>query len=493
MRQRGVLSLLSWISIGLIFSSVLLLVVQLVTYSRLRSTLPPGMIIAGVPVGGLDQQKAAERLTQAYFIPVEVHYGDAVIQIKPQVLGFELDLESMMTAADLQRITQPFWVAYWNYLWNQLPTPKEVPLSAKISNERMREYLKNDIAVRYDQPPTEAKPVPGTSNFEPGDPGKVLDINRAVVLLEDALKSPSNRVVNLTFNEVSSPRPSLDNLSILLHQIIDVSGFDGLAEIYLMDLQTRQELHFAYQSGENISPDVAFTAASTMKIPIMISVYRRVSEPAPASVTEMIELMIERSENDPADRLMEMVMDKNLGPLQLTDDMRALGLKNTFLAGYFYQGAPLLQRIETPANKRLDVSTNPDAYNQTTATDMGMLLDDLYQCSETGGGTLSAVFPGEISQSECQLMLSYLAKNRIGVLIQAGLPDGTRSANKHGWITEYDGLLHAMGDAGVIYTPGGNYILTIYMYHPVQLVFDPVNTLVSNLSRAIYNYFNLSS
>lgn len=493
MRQRGFLSLLSWISIGLIFSSVLLLVVQLVTYSRLRSTLPPGMIIAGVPVGGLDQKKAAERLTQAYFIPVEVHYGDAVIQIKPQVLGFELDLESMMTAADLQRITQPFWVAYWNYLWNQLPTPKEVPLSAKISNERMREFLKNEIAVRYDKQPTQAKPVPGTSNFEPGDPGKVLDINRAAVLLEDALKSPSNRVVNLTFNEVSSPRPSLDNLSILLHQIIDVSGFDGLTEIYLMDLQTRQELHFAYQNGEKISPDVAFTAASTMKIPIMISTYRRVSEPAPASVTEMIELMIERSENDPADRLMEMVMDKNLGPLQLTDDMRALGLKNTFLAGYFYQGAPLLQRIETPANKRLDVSTNPDAYNQTTATEMGMVLDDLYQCSESGGGTLSAVFPGEISQNECQLMLSYLAKNRIGVLIQAGLPDGTRSANKHGWITEYDGLLHAMGDAGVIYTPGGNYILTIYMYHPVQLVFDPVNTLVSNLSRAIYNFFNLSS
>jgi beta-lactamase class A len=451
------------------------------------------MIIAGVPVGGLDQQKAAERLTQAYFIPVEVHYGDAVIQIKPQVLGFELDLESMMTAADLQRITQPFWVAYWNYLWNQLPTPKEVPLSAKISNERMREFLKNEIAVRYDQQPTEAKPVPGTSNFEPGDPGKVLDINRAVVLLEDALKSPSNRVVNLTFNEVSSPRPSLDNLSILLHQIIDVSGFDGLTEIYLMDLQTRQELHFAYQSGENISPDVAFTAASTMKIPIMISTYRRVSEPAPASVTEMIELMIERSENDPADRLMEMVMDKNLGPLQLTDDMRALGLRNTFLAGYFYQGAPLLQRIETPANKRLDVSTNPDAYNQTTATEMGMLLDDLYQCSESGGGTLSVVFPGEISQNECQLMLSYLAKNRIGVLFEAGLPAGTRRANKHGGISEYYGLLHGMGDGGVIYTPGGNYILTIYMYHPVQLVFDPVNTLVSNLSRAIYNYFNLSS
>jgi hypothetical protein len=29
------------------------------------------------------------------------------------------------------------------------------------------------------------------------------------------------------------------------------------------------------------------------------------------------------------------------------------------------------------------------------------------------------------------------------------------------------------------------------MYHPVQLIFDPANRLVINLSQATYNYFNL--
>jgi hypothetical protein len=29
------------------------------------------------------------------------------------------------------------------------------------------------------------------------------------------------------------------------------------------------------------------------------------------------------------------------------------------------------------------------------------------------------------------------------------------------------------------------------MYHPVQIVFDPANLLVTDLSRAIYNYYNL--
>lgn len=492
-RRRSSLNVLRWVSQVLIVLAVLLSVVELVWYSRLRSNFPPGMMVAGVPVGGLNQQQAAERLIQAYGIPVELRYGSSVIQVRPSLVGFELDLEGMLTAADLQRITQPFWSAFWDYLWNRLPQPGEVPLRAAISEERLRAYLQNEVAARYDQPPEIAMPMPGTTEFQSGQPGTVLDIDRAVILVEDALRSPGSRVVNVTFNQVRPTRPTLQNLQIMLQQVIDVSGFDGLSEIYLLDLQSGQELHFAYQRGENVPPDIAFTAASTMKIPIMFSVYRRLSEPTPPSVVTQIELMIERSENTPADRLLQQVMDRNLGPLQLTEDLQALGMQNTFLAGYFYPGAPLLRRFETPANKRTDITTNPDAYNQTTPTEMGMLLEDLYLCAKTGGGSLAAVFPGEISQDECRQMVSFLSRNRIGVLIQSGLPEGTQVANKHGWITEYDGLLHALGDAGIVYTPGGDFVLSIFMYQPTQLVFDPANQLVANLSRAIYNYFNLQT
>lgn len=493
MRNRGLLSVLRWAAVLLIFLSVLLTGITLVRYSRIRSAFPPGMVIAGVPVAGLDQQKAAERLMQAYGVPVELHYGDAVIQLKPSVIGFDLDLKAMLAAADLQRITQPFWSAFWDYLWNRLPVPSAVPLRATLSEERLRVYLQNEIATRYDRPASAALPIPGSVDFQGGQTGSVLDISRAVILIEDALRSPEGRVVNLTFNQVTPGRPSLQNLQILLQQTIDLAGFDGLAEIYLLDLQTRQELNFAYQQGENIPPNIAFTAASTMKIPIMTSVYRRVSEPTPEGILKMLELMIERSENDPADRMMEMVMDRNLGPLQVTEDLSALGLNSTFLAGYFYPGAPLLRRYQTEGNSRLDISTKPDAYNQTTPPEMGMLLDDIYQCADSGGGTFSAVFPGEISKSECQMMIEYLTRNRIGVLLQAGLPEGTKFAHKHGWILDYDGLIHNMSDAGIIFTPGGNYVITVYLYHPVQIVFDPANQLMANLSRAIYNYFNLSA
>lgn len=449
------------------------------------------MRVADVAVGGLDQKQAADRLIQAYGVPIELRYGDAIIQVKPALVGFNLDLEGMLAAADLQRLNRTFWPAFWDYLWNRPSSANEIPLSATISESPLRAYLKDEIAARYDQLPLAAMPVPGTTNFQAGQPGTNLDAERAVTLIEDALRSPSARVVNLSFNQVSPPRPSYQNLQILLKQIIDLSRYDGLIEIYVEDLQTRQELHFALNGGADIQADIAFSAASTIKIPIMISIFRRIKEPAPKEVTDLIELMIEQSDDDAADSLMKTVLDKDTGPLKVTEDMQTLGLNNTFMAGYYYKGADLLKIITTPANQRTDISTDPDIYNQTTPLEVGLLLDDLYQCAQTGGGTLAAAFPGEITQNECRQMITYLTRNKIAVLLEAGLPEGAQIAHKHGWITSNDGLIHNISDVGIVYSTGGNYVITIYMYHPVQLLFDPANQLVAQISAAVYNYFNL--
>jgi len=487
------MSILRWVSITLVVGAFVLLVFQLVSYSRMRSNFPPGTTIAGVPVGGLDQARAAERLMLAYSVPVEVRYGEAVIQIKPSALGFQLDIETMVTAADQERVQQPFWQGFWEYLWNRLPGGKEIPLRATISQERVREYLTSEISARYDIPPESPVPVAGGVSFSPGKPGSVLDVERAVTLIEDALRSPKSRVVNLTVNSVKPGKPSLQNLQILIQQVIDTAGFDGLTEVYLMDLESGEELSFAYGNKQVYPPNISFSAASTIKIPIMVSVFRKYSEPTPATISQMMELMIERSENDPSDQLMKAGLDFNLGPLYLTDDMRALGLDNTFMAGYFAPGSPLLNRYETAGNKRQDVETNPDEYNQTTPVDMGILMKDIYQCAQTGGGTFAVVFPDQISQAECATMISYLTKNRIGVLIEAGIPDGTQIAHKHGWSIEpADGLIHTIGDVAIVFTPGGKYILSVFMYHPTQLIWDPANKLMAQISRVVYNYFNMS-
>jgi hypothetical protein len=495
MGRRSHFSSLRWISLLLILSAVILFTLQLVRFSRLRASFPDGMVIAGVPVGGLDRAASAQRLLEVYTsVPVELHYGDSVIQIDPSIAEFELDLESMLAAADLARSQNSFWIDFWNFLWGRVEPPSEIPLSYSISENRLRTYLNEEIASRYDQPPTSPLPAVGTVNFQPGQQGTVLDIDRSTDMIDNALKSTSQRTVDLILKKTDPPRPSIQNLEILLKQTIDISEFEGLVGLYFQDLQTGDEIHFAYQQGENFStnPDVAFTAASIIKIPIMVSVFRRVGDDIDPETQNLLELMIEKSGNDPADWVMEKIIDPTSAPLIVTEDMQQLGYESTFLAGQFYPGAPLLASYATPANTRTDVNTDPDIYNQTTPAEIGGLLEDIYQCNLAGGGALIAVFPGEFTQSECQTMLDYLSRNNIGLLIEAGVPDGTQVAHKHGWTT-YFGVMTSLGDAGIVYTPGGNYVLVVFAYQPNELIWDPTSQLVSDLSEAVYNYFNYSA
>lgn len=491
--SRTLHNVLRWLSLLLIFGAVLLLVMQLVQYSRVRNTYPPGMVIAGVPVGGLSSTDAAARLARSFGLPVELRYMDSVIQIRPSAAGFDLDLASMLAAAELQRIDQPFWSAFWDYLWDRLPQPTEIPLRASISESRLRTYLQDEVAARYDKPASVAMPIAGEIGFSEGEPGAALDVERAVVLIEGALRSPTQRVVNLSYSEVSPSRPSLMNLEIMLKQILTVAQFSGIAEVYVYDLETDEEVSFALNGADEVAPNIAFTAASTIKIPILVSAYQRMSEPYRNEDLRNIQLMIERSENAPADELMSSLFDANLGPLKVTEDIQALGLQSTFLAGYFYPGATLLKTFDTPANQRTDVIVDRDRYNQTTPVEMGVLLKDIYDCAETGGGTLPAVFGSEITQNECQAILTSLKTNKIGVLVQAGLPDGTPYAHKHGWITENDGLIHTIGDAGIVYSPETTFIITVFLYDPVQLIWDKANLLMAQIGSAVYNYYNLPS
>jgi beta-lactamase class A len=493
LNRRSSFSTLRWFSVFFVFSAVILTTTQLISYSRIRSNFPQGLTIAGIPVGGLDRTVAAQRLLVAFSTPVELRYNDAVIQIKPNVAGFELDLEGMLTAADLQRTSQPFWVGFWDYLWNRVLPTTDVPLKANVAEDRLRSYLASEISSRYDQPATQPVPIAGSTGFLPGKPGSVLNVDRAVQLIGDALRSPTNRVVSLTYENTTAPRPSFKNLEILLQQIIALNKFSGVIDIYLEDLQSNDAIHFGYQNGATIpvEPDIAFSAESTIKIPIMISIFRRVDEPTPQSILDQIGLMIELSGNDPADTLMEAVMSKGVAPLEVTQDMQTLGLQNTFLGAYMAKPI-FLQKFVTPANQRTDIITDPDPWSQTTPSDIGQLLEDIYMCSNNGGGALAAAFPGKISQAECQQMVDFLSNNKtVAILLQAGLPEGIKIAHKHAYATESDGLIHTMGDSAIIYTPGGNYIVSVFLHDPVQLVWDPANKMVAELSQAIYNYFNV--
>jgi beta-lactamase class A len=485
--------ILRWVSLFFVAAAIVLTMIALTTYSRERGSYPTGMTIAGVPVGGVDPQTAAQRLLQTYNTPIELQYAGASIHMDPAVAGFQIDTESMLAAADLQRTGSSFWGGFWDFLWNRQTGTTNVPLIATLSEERLRVYLKEDIASRYDQPAIAAAPLPGQVNFAPGSPGQELNVDRAVAIIEDALRSPTNRTVALTSQRTNPGRPPLKNLEILIKQIVDLTPFDGVVGIYMQDLQFGDEMHFGYNQNHDIpvDPDIAFTASSTIKIPILVSVYNNLGPDLDQSTQDLVLEMITKSENPASDALMHKIDDVR-GPLVVSNDMKTLGLQNTFLAGYFFDGAPLLQRFDTPANKRIDVSTNPDAYNQITPSDIGAMLSDLYQCSQNGGGGLVAAFPAKMNQAVCQQMIEDLKKDKIGVLIEAGLPEGTQIAHKHGWISGPSGIIQNISDAAIVYTPGGNYVLAIYVYHPIQAVWEPVSGMIAQISQAVYNYYNLA-
>ena len=494
MRNRNTPLILRGVSLLFLIGAVIITALALVGYSRQRDSYPAGMTIGGVPVGGVNPQTASQRVLQVYTSPVQVQYAGATFLIDPSAVGFQVDMDSMLAAADLVRTGSSFWSGFWDYLWNRAPAAGDIPLAAKLEEEQLRAYLQNEIAPRYDIQPSPAQPIPGSTQWTAGSPGQILDIERALILIDDALRSPSNRTVALTFSRTASVRPSIDNLTILLKGVIQNSGFDGVIGIYMLDLQTGSEIHFAQNNGQplTVQPDVVFTASSTAKIPIMVSYFSQFGPAAlnQATIDSMLD-MIRRSENPPADKFM-FSLDENNGPLKVTEKMKALGLANTFMAGYFYDGAPLLGFFNTPSNERTDVVTNPDRYNQTTPSDMGMLLEDLYQCAENGGGALVAVFPSTINQQVCQQMVEILVADKLGALFQAGVPEGTRIAHKHGWVTNpATGVIDNVSDAAIVYSPGGNYILVAYAYHPVQVIWDTTaNPLFAQLSQAVYNYFN---
>lgn len=491
-KKRNAIFFIRTIALILLFLAVVLFGTELVSYSRLRSALPLGLKVAEVSVGGLTPEQAANRINQMYSLPVELTVEDTSFQLTPSVAGFKLDMEGMLAAADLQRVNIPFWPAFWDYLWGRQNQPEDVPLRADYSKDQLSQYLNNEIAPRYNTDPVSVVDMSGSGNFLSGTPGRILNIEESSNEIKEALFSLENRSAEIVFDELKAPRPTQAYLKSLVTRMIEIEEFEGIMEMYLLDLTTREELHFALENGEEIKPDIAFTAASTMKIPIMVSTFIERDLPLPDSVSSDLEYMIEQSENTSSDRLMEY-LDGNLGPLKVTENLQNLGLQNSYIAGFYYFGAPLLQLFDTEANTRLDVNVSPDVYNQTTASEIGMLLDDIYQCANNNGGTLIALYPDQITQGECQQMLAYLAANRIGVLTEAGLPDGTKIAHKHGWITEDDGLIHTISDVGIVYSPAANYVLCIYLWHPTQLVFDEANLLFADMSRVIYNYFNIEN
>jgi beta-lactamase class A len=220
------------------------------------------------------------------------------------------------------------------------------------------------------------------------------------------------------------------------------------------DLQTNDTLF--------LNADDSFHAASTMKVPVMIELFRRVdagalgldqgillvnqfgsivdgspysldaSDDSDSSayrlvgtrvpVRELIDRMITRSSNLATNALIELV-----GAKQADATAHALGARNI----------RVLRGVEDDKAFRAGLN------NTTTARDLAVLLEAI----ETGRAA---------SRASCDRMRDILLEQEFNAEIPAGLPPGTKVAHKTGWIS---GVLH---DAAIVYPAGRRpYVLVV--------------------------------
>jgi beta-lactamase class A len=235
-----------------------------------------------------------------------------------------------------------------------------------------------------------------------------------------------------------------------------------------------------------LDANVRFHAASTMKLPVMIQVFRdadagllrlddsltvRVVFPSlvdgspfevdkaddsdstlygrvgrPASVRDLLELMITRSSN-----LATNILIERIGAARAQTSARALGAWSI----------QVLRGVEDGKAYRAGLN------NTTTARDLGVLLAAIAQNRAA-------------SPASCREMLRILEAQEFNEGIPVGLPPGTRVAHKTGWIGEV--VYH---DAAIVYPPnGGSYVLVVLTGGIKQ---DSVaHNLVADVSRMVY-------
>ncbi len=493
-RRRADLPYTAIFSLVTILAAVMLFFVQLGSFSQARQRLTSGLTMAGVPVGGLSREEAQARVEEVYGAPITLHYRDNTIMLDPATVGFRIDSEAMLSRADELRTEGAFWPAFWNYLWRRPEGEYSVDLAVEYSEDLMRTYLA-DIAARYDRPPVPAQPVLNTLSFQAGAPGYTLDIDGSIAAIEEVIRRPTGRTVDLVIDEGPSPEPSLDTLRDLIVMYLDQQEYRGLASVYAIDLQTGEEmaLNVDFNRVEPVfyDYDIVYAGMSVMKIPIMVEMYRYLDWAPYPNEWELLDETMTLSGNFTANLMLEEIGDGDpwVGSDAVTRSMWYLGLTDTFIAApYDEEEEP--PYISTPARECARagqcVNTYADIYMQTTPRDMAIMLDMIYQCAEYGGGGLMAAYPEDFTQTECQSMIDLMAANVEGVLILAGVPEeGTVVAHKHGWIAD----THA--DAGIVLSPGGDYVLVMFMWDDVDWLDYQVSfPLMAGISQATFNYFN---
>ena len=454
---------------------VLFLTWQYFDYRSANHTLPARMTMAGLSVEGMTREQALQTLEATFATPVKVAYREQQLSLSPDSVELRYNAEETAANMDTVLAERGGIDGFIAHVLRHSPDPVDVPVAVSYSEERLDGFLAR-VVKQYDRPPQGPVPLPISLSFRPGQPGYELDVEVSRARLATALVSATDRQVELAVQTKEAPSLGLDMLDQLLQSVLN--DHQGLIPgIFVKDLQTGNELE--------INADVAYAGLSVLKIAILEETYRILDAPLDAEVTDWVsDTMGITSSNFKANLLLRDVIgggDGYQGAKNLTDSMNHLGLKNTFMAAPYDEEASVT--ISTPANSRTDITTEPDPLMQTTPLDVGLLLEMIYQCSQ-GSGALMIAYPGAFTADECSQMVEWMSAGHTDRLIETGVPVGTMVAHKEG----LTGDTHA--DAALVFSPGGDFVLVVFLYRPEWLEWEESNPLTADIATATYNYFN---
>jgi beta-lactamase class A len=233
-----------------------------------------------------------------------------------------------------------------------------------------------------------------------------------------------------------------------------------------------------------IDPDKTFHAASTMKVPVMIELFRQ----AEAGTLKLDEPLLIRNEfrsivdgspytlsvGDDSDREVYANVGKEMSLRALNEAM--ITVSSNFATNLLIErlGAENVQRtvskLGADGMKVLRGVEDTKAFekglnNSTTARALLVLLDKL------GRGEA-------VSKAADAEMVAVLARQKFRDAIPAGVPDGTRVAHKTGNITR----IHH--DAAIVYGPKPYVLVVLVRGIQDQKVSGP---LIASISRAVWD------
>lgn len=266
-----------------------------------------------------------------------------------------------------------------------------------------------------------------------------------------------------------------------LQQAIDkeFSSTSGSFALAFRDLKTGKELL--------IQPDEKYHAASTMKVPVMLELYRQAAA-GEINLRDSIEIHTR----------FQSIVDTSHYELSVADDSEAS------LYGMGGQRWPIdslmVQMIIASSNLATNLLIEKADAGRVTKTlrDMGLQNTDVLRGVEDGKAfrkglnnqvtardlmiLLTAIAEGKaVNQASSDDMLNILLRQKFNEIIPAHLPEGVKVAHKTGWIT---GHHH---DAAIVMLPDGRRYVLVLLSRDLKDEAAGV-ALMARVSRLIYDY-----